>query len=335
MRITNKSAYSKFLGQIEQIQNNKLKEETRLITGKKIVGIEDEPERLAEVKLLSSKISRNNGYHLNLEQSLAEMRTVMDNIEAMSDKVKEIRQLSIDAIQPGAVHTLSTYSSQIKGLLNDIINIANSDFNGKTLFSGTATTPLSLKIAPDDAVYSSNNLPFELIVVNPPTAENPSGMKVIFKGNNQDRIINKDANSPEIINVKSKEIFGENLELFNDIIGIYNRLMYNSDGTIRNDNDFITEQDSELIENFQKTLFDKDSQITGATSLFGAKYNRLDSLSRQIQNENVRLNEIKSYKSDTDVAKTTIALKMEETALMYSLQVGSRIMQNSLFDFLK
>lgn len=339
MRISNKSVYFNYLGHLENIQNNKIKEETRLTTGKRIVGIEEEPERLAEIKLLQNKLSKNEGYKEILDQTLAEMRIGMDSMENISNSLKQIRQVAIDATQPNASSTLSTYASQIKSLLSDVIGQANADFNGRTLYSGTATTPGSLYVAPADAPFSTTDLPFELIKspTIPPDPANPEGLRVIFKGNNNDRSVNKDSQTSEITNVKSDEIFGNGYEpeLFQDIIKIYNVIKYKADGTTRTDSDYITSADIATIDNLQKTILDHDQKLTNTVGLFGAKYNRLETLSDQISNENVRLSEIKSIKADADIARTTIALRMEETALQYSLQVGARIMQNSLFDFLR
>lgn len=337
MRITNKSVYINYLGHLENIQNSKMKEETRLTTGKKITGIEEEPERLAEIKILQSKISKNEGYIEILDQTLSEMRTVMDSMENMSNSLKSLRQVAIDATQPNASSTLPIFASQVKSLLEDIIGQANADFNGKTLYSGTATTPASLNVVPPDV--ATNDLPFELIKSPsiPPDPSNPEGLRVIFKGNNNNRLVNKDSQTTEITNVKSDEIFGTGgyePQLFKDIISIYNKIKYLPDGNPRGDSDHITATDIADIDTLQKTILDHDQKMTNVIGLYGSKYNRLETISSQMSNENVRLAEIKSIKADADIARTTIALSMDETALQYSLQVGARIMQNSLFDFL-
>lgn len=336
MRISNKSVYFNYLGHLENIQNNKIKEETRLTTGKKITGIEEEPERLAEIKILQSKISKNEGFLSIMEQTLSEMRVAMESMDFMSNTLKNIRQTAIDATQPGASTSLTTYANQIKSMLVDIVGQANSEFNGRTLYSGTATNPGSLDINPADTALSNNNLPFE-IIEGPSDVNNPSGLRVIFKGNNNDRLINKDSATTEITNVKSKELFGDGYEpkLFEDIIKIYNKIKFRDDGTPRGDVDTLTTKDIADIDILQKTIMDHDQKMTNTIALFGSRYNRIDSLSQQMVNENVRLSEIKSMKADADIARTTIALRMEETALQFSLQVGARIMQNSLFDFLR
>jgi flagellar hook-associated protein 3 FlgL len=323
-----------YLSQLEQTQNNKFKEEVRLTTGKRITGIEEEPERLSEIKIIQSKISKNEGFRNIIEQTLAEMRVTSESMDFMSNTLKSIRQAAIDSIGSASSGNINVYSEQIKSLLEDLIGQANSEFNGKPLYSGTSTTSNSLTVDPAYAAYSNSALPFELINI-PPTSDNPSGLKVIFKGNNNDRLVNKDSNTTEVTNVKSKDLFGENLELLENIIKIYNKISYNSDGILRDENSHLSSAEIDEIDILQKSLYEHDEKLTNTIALFGSKYNRLDNLSQQMIYENINLKEILSAKSDTDIAKTVIDLKMEETALQYSLQVGARIMQNSLFDFLK
>ncbi|HPI19970.1 MAG TPA: hypothetical protein PKY56_06320, partial [Candidatus Kapabacteria bacterium] len=66
----------------------------------------------------------------------------------------------------------------------------------------------------------------------------------------------------------------------------------------------------------------------------GSRINRLGAISLQMTEENTRLKEYRSLQADTDVASSAIKLSQDETALNYALQVGSRLIQQTLFDFL-
>lgn len=70
-------------------------------------------------------------------------------------------------------------------------------------------------------------------------------------------------------------------------------------------------------------------------SVLGSRINRLESYRTLYESTNIRLNDIFSIKSDTDVAKSAMNLKLEERALQYSLSIGSKILPNTLFDFLR
>ncbi|MBE2187956.1 MAG: hypothetical protein KGZ71_06520 [Desulfobulbaceae bacterium] len=329
MRVTHKSTFIPYQRNLDEIQNRKFKEEIRLSTGKDITSLSDNPSNFVDAKMFSSKIAQNDNYYNIIQDSLSELRAVEESLEFISDNVRKIRELAIDATQignSGNAHSLSVF---IKGIMEDILKQSNVDFNGKYLFSGTKTTPESMADAPEN-----NKVPFELKKV-PPTAENPSGMELVFHGNFKDRIINKDGKTTEIINTKADDIFGEDFELFDSILELYNLLAFKADGTPRQEFDNINTDDFDKLNILQKKLADYTEKIDKANGENGAKINRLELIADQTTSETIRLKEYRSIKEDTDVARTAVNLQMEEIALRYSLQVGSSIMRNSLFDFLR
>lgn len=329
MRVTFKSPISPYLNNLDKIQNRKINEEMRLSTGNRIQSLADDPTALVDSKQLSSKIEKNKTYLSNIEESLNEMRLAHESIDFLSNSMQKIRDLAVDSTQIGVQGDTVTIAVYVKGILEDMVKEANKDLGGKYLFSGTKTLPNNI----ETSAPATNNQPYEIIDVEK-TSENPSGLQVIFKGNNSDRMINKDNYSKEVVNVSSDKLFGDNLKGLQSVIDLYNVLYYRADGTKREKNDPITKDDFQKLNEHQKSIADSVNQLNSVNSEFGAKINRLELVKIQYESDNIRLNEIKSIKSDTDVAQTAINLKMEETALNYSLQIGSGLIRNSLFDFL-
>jgi flagellar hook-associated protein 3 FlgL len=329
-RITNKNTFIPYQRNLEDIQNRQYKEQIRISTGQQILSMDDNPIDMVDVKQLSSKIGEKENYQKIIDNSLAEIQSTSESLTAISDTLLKIRDISLQVSQIRNQGNDEVIATNIKGLLQDIVNSANDDFNGKLLFSGTKTTTDSIHTDP----LAKNNLPFELIEATP-TIDNPSGLKVIFKGNENDRIINKDGRTTEVINAKSSQIFGTDLNVLSDVINIYNLLSFNADGSKHTAENVLNNEDINKLDRYQKNIADTYDNINKLISDFGTKTNRLDSIQSQMKQEIVRLNEFKSLKNDTDITKSTINLKMDETALQYTLQIGSRVMQNSLFDFLK
>lgn len=331
MRVSNKSIYIPFQRNLENVQERKFKEEVRLSTGNDIVNIADKPEKLVDIKQLQSKISENEQYMSIIDQATGEMIETEAYLERISDTIRLMREQGIAATQTG--NTESTYgiANYIGGLLDDLMTAANADFNGKYLFGGTKTTPNSI----DPQNPTPTTEPF-VLVQGEPTQNNPSGLTVEFKGNLDGRIINKDRHSTEQINITADEIFGaDGEEFFKTVIDLYNLLAYNSQGEKRQQEDVWNKSDTGKLDVLQQNLGKIDKQINHATSKIATKFARLENIRSLIANENTRLSEFKSLKSDTDYAKTTMDLKQEETSLLYSLQVGAQMFQNSLFDFLR
>lgn len=330
MRISNGLTVNTYLRNLDTISNDKYKNEIRLSTGKNIVNLSDAPEKLVKVKNMDYAIAENNNYRYIIDQSVRELATTEDRIQAISDKIAEIRQQAIDSTHAGSSGNSFSIGVYIKGLIEDVLKDANSDFNGKLLFSGTKTTSESIVPTPPQ----QNSLPFEMLY-NEPTADNPSGMQIVFKGNFNDRIINKDSKTTEIVNATADKMFGNNgSEFFNDIIKIYNILTYKPDGTTRDIGDMLSKDEIAEIGVYQAKLAVHNESLTNLTAQMAARRARMESISIQMSEETLRYKEMKTINEDTDYAKTTMDLKLEDMALQYTLKVGSNLLQTTLLDFL-
>ncbi|MFP4369931.1 MAG: hypothetical protein ACLFR2_10155 [Candidatus Kapaibacterium sp.] len=331
MRITNKSAYIPYQRNLADIQERKYKEETRFHSGKDIVSISDDPARLINIKQIRQKQSENDKHIEIMNTAVHELYEADEQIEAIAGKVTELRQLAIDGTQTGNTGNLYTLGQYVKGIMEDIIRLANSDFDGKFLFSGTKTTPDSI----DPQAPAQTNFPFELVEIAP-TDDNRSGLQVVFQGNMNDRIIEKDQGSTEVVNTKAEDLFGENgNSFFEPLINLYNLMTYNPDGTTRQKGDVFSTVDLGKLDKYQQELAVYADTMYKAGAKNGSKIQRLESLRNLVTSENLRLDSFRSQKEDTDVAKTAINLKQEEMALEYSLSIGPRLIQTTLFDFLR
>lgn len=331
MRITNKSISSAYQRQLEELQNRVFENNYRIASGKQNINLADNPKAIADTKKLSTIINQNDNYIDIVDDALSELLSTEEQLGSISDSLQKIRQLAVDATNVGNMGNLSSLAVYIKGILNDIVKDANRDFNGHYLFAGTKTTAES--IVPTPPAQDSN--PFE-IVFESPTPENFSGMRVIFKGNNEDRAINKDSYSSEVINTKAVEIFGAGgVEVFDEIIKLYNLLQYKPDGAVRDIYDVFAKDDQYKLDEYQAKLGRIAEEIDGVVARNGIRSNRLETVSSHLRNQNLLLKEFRSKKDEADVAQTSLNLARDQNALQYALQVGSRLFQNSLFDFLR
>lgn len=330
MRVTTKSIYMPFQRNLEEIQSRRNLEQLKLTTGKEFHSLSQGPEKIVDAKNFSKKIEQNKKFVDIVDETTLELYEVDEKLRNFADRIQKIRELTIESTPTGVTPGLSSIGFWIKGHLDDMINDLNSDYNGHYLFSGTKTTAQSIS-----NVEGENNKPFELIEETP-TDENKSGFKVIFKGNNEERIINTDQKNVEKINVNANEILNtKGKSIFDTVVNIYNILSYREDGVKRVEGEAITKEELGQIDKLQAelaTIYDEINKVAGRN---GTKINRLTSLSEQLQNENVRLQDYRSFKEDADVVDVSMNLKREENALNYTLQVGGTLNNTTLFDFLR
>ena len=331
MRISTNQVYGPFETSLQNIQNSVNTDQTKIISQKDILNLSDDTKRLVEAKSLTNVINSNTQYKTNIDSAVSELQSTSTQLDAMSSKLQDLRQLAIDATQAGNVGNLPTIATQVKGILGDLVNDANYDYNGKYIFAGTLTTPASIK----PVGTATDKLPFEITnVASDPT--NLSGMQVVFKGNNNDRSINKDANTSEVINTKASDMFGAGgTALFNNVVSLYNLLEYHSDGTKRQVDDTFNTQDSATLNQLQTNIGNSIDTLNNLNGVAGDKISRLQLMSTQNTSENTQLQEFLSQTQDTDVAATTLDLQRNNNALQYTLQIGSQLVQKTLLDFLK
>jgi|GEM_PF-935173 len=330
MRISLKSQYAPVATQIPEIQSRLAKLQKQLSTGKKSTEIGDSPQDMIDLKRLESKIRQNDTISSTLDETLKEMYAVDEELYNIANYIQEARNQAIGSFLNDA-RAATTIADQIRGYLEDIVKVANQDFNGSYLFGGNR-----------NQFYSDNpnngeplNVPF-VIVEGEPTEDNPEGLSVQFIGNNEDRSISKDEYYTEVINTKATDVFGSGAtELFSDLVDMINIIKYDSNGELRGQINAITTEDFGKVEEIQKRLANHYDNITIAAGRNGGKIERLETIRSQLDNEQLRLKEFRSNVEDTDVAAVAIELKKEEAALQYALQVGATISRTSLFDFLR
>lgn len=330
MRVSTNSIFRDYQRNLNETQFKINSENLRISSGKKNLNISDNTADVVDADTLGNRIDRNEAFKGNISTNLDKMKQVDMTLRAISDKMQEVRQYVVDVSKTSTGYNHFAIAQAIKGALEDIVSLANSDNNGSYLFAGTMTKPKDIK----DANPTMNNLPFE-IVQGTATPTNPSGLSVIFKGNNEDINVSLTDNSNEIVNTKAEDMFGAGgVEALQKIIDIYNVVAYDEAGNQRPARTLLNANEISKLNGLQKDIADKYDEMNVLSSVNGSKINRLNDTINFLESENLRLGELKSKKEDTDIAESVMNLKKEENILQFSLQVGSRINQLSLFQFL-
>lgn len=331
MRVSTNSIYRDYQRNLNDSQFKVNSENLRISSGKKNLNIADNTADVVDADIFRNKMNRNDSYIGIINNNLDKMQQTDTTLRAISDKMQEIRENVVDVSKTSTGYNHFAIAQSIKGALNDIIALANSDNNGTYLFSGNMTKPKDIK----DANPGLNDMPFE-IVQGASTSANPSGLSVVFKGNNKDINVNITDKSSETINTKAEDLFGAGgTEALQKIIDIYNVIAYDSSGNQRPANTLLNANEIASLNTLQKNVADKYDEMNVLASVNGSKINRLNDSMDFLKDENLRLDEFRAQKEDTDIAESAMKLKKEENVLQFALQVGSRINQLNLFQFLK
>lgn len=328
MRVTTNSYVRSYLNNLERLQTEKMKNQIRISTGNDLFNTADGPDRIVDIKQIDNRITENEKYIRITEDAINEMQLSHDKLDTMSKYVDDAREIMIDATSAANSGNLVTLGNYMKGILKDMIQTANADYNGKILFGGTNTRPTGGMKEKLENIY-----PYEFRE-GEPSEDNPSGIEIIFKGNNEARIINKDPRSVEQINAVPDKAFGEGgTELFDTVLDIVELLTYNN-GVKRPDDEYLSSGDIEIVNELNVRMSELQHSLDTQTSILGAIMTRVEAVNNQMTNENLNLAGFRSDIADTDVAKESVEKEQNSVSLEYALKVGSTVSKMSLFDFI-
>ncbi len=332
MRITQNSTTSIYMQNLAESRDRYTVSQLQMTTQKRINSLTDGRFDLAETKRLTNTIGRRQTYQSNIDNALTQSRIYQSTLDATQTHLTELRDIALTAAQPINNEKLAVLSSKVRGLIDDMAKLANTEFDGKLIFGGTKTTRNSIT----PTAPATSNLPFE-IVRDPAlvSTSNPEGLRAIFQGNNNARVVQTSETTSENINITAQNVFGAGgIQVFQDAIRLYNVMRYKPDGTVRTNEPLTqneTNQVQSVLENFAQA---QDRYVTEAARMGGVE-NRMEILTDQANNELTRLKELRSLKEDIDMGQVALDLKKHETVLDATLQVGRDIIQRSLLDFLR
>ena len=333
MRITLNSSMTSYQTNLNSIRSRYAQEQTRLTTQKNIQTPSDSPHDFSEIKRLSNTISQNERYRTNIADGRTDVDIYESTLQNFADTLLRAKDIANDAVNPANFDKAPVLGNNLRNVLNDLVKIANYEYDGRFAFAGTLTTRSSI-VPTAPAV---DNLPFE--IVNDPalvSTSNPEGINIVFKGNNEDRLVATSSTSTERISVRAQDAFGAGgTATMQNIVDIYNLLAYKQDGTARTTADALTTAEARSLQDKVKQLADSIDTVNSEVGRLGGVANRMDALNDQLTYENTRLRELRSGREDADIPETIMKLRREETALQATLQTGPDVLQRSLLDFLR
>lgn len=331
MRITNNSQSSTYQRNIFELQESVDRAQNQVSTGSKYQSLAQQPKIISETQDLSALIDKNNKFRASLEEITNEMYAAEFTVEKIAEKLSDIRQIAVDATRTAGLENLPVMGQQIFQKLTDLVKESNADYAGRFSLSGTKNTPDSIVAA----LPAQSNQPFEL-VQDSPSGDNPSGYRVVFKGNFEKRIVDKSFGDSEQINMTADEIFGAGgTETFQRIIELYNAMSYRPDGSERKSDEPISVDDQRRIQGLVASLSNDTETTNAAIGKFAFRRSRMESIAIQMAEENTRIREIRSQLRDTNMPEALLQLKREQNAYEYTLQVASTLFKTSLMDFLR
>jgi len=296
MRITSNMVNIRLVSDINNSFAKMSQLSQQLSTGEKIHRPGDDPVGIGYLMRYETELNRSDEFLENANTGIGWLNTM----DTMMKQATEVLQRAKVITQQASTGSMSAdarlaVAAEIKQLREQMVMIANSEYNGRYLFNGQKT---------DIAPYTS----------------------ATAAGDKTDRGLYQLSVSPtEVIpvTITGEDIFGkanaaENV--FKVLDDTYQHLIDNSQPDILNDMDKIGKQ---------------LDMIMYSWSEIGARTNRFELVVNRIKDHQINTKTQRAELNNVDMSKVIIDLKQQESVHQAALSTGARMLQVSLIDFIR
>jgi len=298
MRVTTNSNDSQMLAQIQKLTSLQTRLQTQVSTGQRIFQPEDDPAAMGRVLALETEKSQitqfasNTSYALDLSQASF---SGLNQIKKISDRAGELGTLGAGDLNPASMQTNAT---EINQLIEQGVQLANSQLRNNYLFAGTAvdTPPF---VATRDA---SGNI----------TSVNYAG--------NMTQASVQISSTASITPGSSGATNQELADFLNHLVQLRDAL---NTGVPTN------------VSALQPSLVSDENNLVSGLSQYGAVQLRIEINQSQQTDRLDNIDKLISSETDVDLPETITRLNQASVAYQAALQSTTKIMGMSLLDYLQ
>jgi flagellar hook-associated protein 3 FlgL len=302
MRVTNRMLINNMINNIGANLRRMEKYQNRLSTGKKINVPSDDPVVAARALKLRTDVSRLEQYDRNVKDAMSWMEITESALANINDILHRARVLAVQGANGTTTpDDTKKIAEEVKQLKHQLIQVANSTYSGRYIFSGFKTDQRLLDEDGNFEIEVSNN------------------EKIIYEVDIGDDI-HINLTGGDVFNIGGEATASATplmIELFNDFITA------------------LEAGDHSTIGGFLDDIDEHMDNISRVRSDIGARYNRLELTENRLSKNIYNFTKLMSENEDIDQAENIMLLKSEENVYQASLAGGARIIQPSLMDFLR
>ncbi len=304
MRITNNMLINNMVNYIENNLTRMNRYQSQLATGKKIQVPSDDPVVAARALKLRTDVAEIEQYKRNVKDAQSWMDMTEDALAKIGDVLQNVRVLTVDGSNGTKTpEDMQKISVEVKQLREQLIQIGNSTYAGRYIFSGFQT---------DRPLLDKNTGEF-LIDVDT-TVEN-----IMYEIG-----IGDDIN----INVTGGDLFASGGDAATGTTG---KLISDLDNLIA----ALDAGDHNTVGDMLADIDDDIGNVLRIRADVGARSNRLELSANRLESDTLNFTKLMSENENADIAETIINLQSEENVYRASLAGGAKIIQPSLVDFLR
>ena len=297
-RVTNSDQVRRTLADLQASHSRLAQSQNELSSGKRIQRAEDDPFGTGRALFLRNQVGDLTQYQRNVDEAQGWLEAndiAMNNVTSL---LQRARELTVQAANGSLDQTgLDGIAAEIRQIRDSVREQMNAKFAGRSIFGGTETL----------------------------TDPYPPGPPYTYAGD--DNIIQRAIGDGQQIdlNVRGWEAFS--VPGTNAGTNILTMLT-----TLETD---LAAGNKVAIGNADLSALDGHlDQLNDARAKVGARSNRLETQSAQLQDMELNVKDILSKTEDVDMAKAMVDFSMHQSVYESALRSAARVLQPSLLDFL-
>lgn len=304
MRITNNSIMSSYLRDVQNNLQNMDVINEKLNTEKQVNRISDDPFKTVKILNIQNEIQNTEKYNYNCDEITGWLDITDESLDRIANLSSDIKTKLTSISGAFGKNEIAAVRAEVNEKIKQIGESLNTTYAGKYIFGGQLTDdkPISTKVDEKGVVSLSIANKDNGDLNKKLTSAISSGLNISY-------------------NLTVNEVTGgeEGLKLFEELSEALN-------------GDTV---DTEKIGKLSTKIDNYMNDILNNRSIVGARTNTIDKV-KETNDENI-LSMKKNYSNmqDVDFSKEFIHLKEAQMVYMASLQVGAKLIQGTLLDYLR
>ena len=301
MRVTNRAMTNTYLSDVQKSLQSINKLNTQLNTGKQINKVSDNPYEAIKILNMQNEINDVERYNYNCDEITGWLDSTDDALDKIGNISSEIKVLLTSISGSYGEDEIKAIRSEINEKVKQIGEALNTTYAGRFIFGGSNT---------DEA-------PVEIF-------ENADGIVELRlkAGANEDKLKAEISDGIGIdYNLTASQVT-DNLKGLNTINNILVELGNNP-------------VDKDRVQELNSELGDYMNHVLNNRSAIGARSNTVSNVKSSNDENIIRLKGVYSDMQDVDWAEKYIELTSAQMVYNSSMQVGAKMIQPTLLDYLR
>lgn len=311
MRVTNTSMMNSYLKDVQNNLQGMNKINTQINTSKQVNTISDDPFKAVKIMNIQGEINNVEKYNYNCDEITGWLDTTDEALNQVGTLTSEIKTLLTSIQGTFGEDEVKAVQTQINEKMKQIGEAMNTTYAGKFVFGGSATNekPINIGKNPQTGfVELSINNQGDAKLDEKLKVDISDGITLDYNLTINDITSTGDNNGLEILNKVAESLSSEPFDI-----------------------NIIMEQTQEISKELNTYMND----ILNNRSVVGAKTNTVEAIKSSNEHSILEMKGVFSSIQDVDVAEAFMELKQAEMVYTAGLQVGGKLIQPTLLDYLR